>query len=390
MTKKIKLLILIFISALMILAWWSSLTIGLSSDEYFHHINGLKRYNFLVSFGEDRNFQFRNNDLYPGLYDTISYTLSQIFYLINKNFYVNNIDFVMHFINVLFSSLSLLGLYIFTKKILDKNIALLSVFLTLANPFFFGHMGMNSKDTIIFFSLIWSTYFFYIYFLENEKIKHLILGSIFVGFGCGVRLPFLLVVFPVILSGFIFLICKYRLNYLYLIKKLSLHVIIFFTLITSLVMICWPHFMVAIENKEGINFLLSNIERTLNFEGPRTGLINGQYYEVFNSPKTYFLKVFVFRFPIYFLILIFLFYALAFYKKKNNFEINSNLFIKFFLINIIIFFPIIITIIFGIGLYDNIRLFLFIIPFLAILGAFSLNHLINFFNKSVKLKFIFF
>ena len=139
------------IAILLLLAWCSSLTIGLSTDEYFHHINGMKRFNFLVSLGEYEKIYFRNSEFYPGLYDTISYALGQIILLINKKFYANNIDFTMHIVNVSFSTLSLLGLFLFTKKIFNKDIALLTVLLTLLNPFFFGHMGMNSKDLIVFF-----------------------------------------------------------------------------------------------------------------------------------------------------------------------------------------------------------------------------------------------
>ena len=205
MSKKINLVLVVLIIFLIFLAWWSSLTIGLSSDEYFHHINGLKRFNFLISLGEDQNFKFRNNEIYPGLYDTLSYALGQIFFIFNQKFYVNNIDFIMHLINVFFSTLSILGLFIFVKKIFNQNIALITVFLTLANPFFFGHMGMNSKDIIIFFSLIWSSYFFYLYFSKDEKIKNLILASFFTGFGCSVRLPFLLVIFQLSFVGLFFL-----------------------------------------------------------------------------------------------------------------------------------------------------------------------------------------
>jgi hypothetical protein len=43
----LKNLLLSLIFFLLLLAWWSSLTIGLSSDEYFHHINGLVRFEFL-------------------------------------------------------------------------------------------------------------------------------------------------------------------------------------------------------------------------------------------------------------------------------------------------------------------------------------------------------
>ena len=101
---------------LILFAWWSSLTIGLSSDEYFHHINGLVRYKFLISLGEIQKFEFRNNQFYPGLYYTISYGLGQIIFLINKKFYANNIDVVMHIVNISFSTLSILGLYLLSKK----------------------------------------------------------------------------------------------------------------------------------------------------------------------------------------------------------------------------------------------------------------------------------
>ena len=140
MSLSIKNLLITLIAFLLLLAWWSSLTIGLSSDEYFHHINGLVRFNYLTSFGEFKDYQFRNNEFYPGLYDTLSYALGQIVFLIDENFYANNIDFVMHLVNVTFSSLSILGLYLFTKKLFNTNLAILTLLLTLLNPFFFGHM----------------------------------------------------------------------------------------------------------------------------------------------------------------------------------------------------------------------------------------------------------
>lgn len=390
MTKKIQNLFIYFIIFLLLFAWWSSLTIGLSTDEYFHHINGLKRYNFLVSFGEDKNFNFGNNRLYPGLYDTLSYALSQIILMINKDFYVSNIDFVMHLINVSFSSLSILGLYIFAKKIFNKNIAIISVFLTLANPFFFGHMGMNPKDIIIFFSLIWSSYYFYLYFTDGEKMRNLIFASVFVGFGCGVRLPFLLLIFPVIFCGLIFSINKYKPEYFKFIKKIIGHFFISLFIILILVILCWPHLIVAIQNGNFIDFFITNIYDSINFHGPRTGLIDGKYYEIFNTPKSYFLSIIFYRFPLYYtlciLISYFLFFSKDFFNKNNVEKIK----IKFFIINLIIFFPISITIVLGIGIYDNIRLFLFIIPFLSIIASFSLVYFFKILKNSWESKVIIF
>ena len=313
----LKELLISFIAFLILLAWWSSLTIGLSSDEYFHHINGLVRYKYLISFGEFEGYQFRNNEFYPGLYDTLSYSLGQIILLINKNFYANNIDFVMHLVNVSFSSLSILGLYLLTKKLFTTNLAILTSLITLLNPFFFGHMGMNSKDLIVFFSLIWFCYYFYLYCTEDVKvIKNLLLASFFIGFGCGVRLTFPVVIFPVIICGLIFLYKKYNSNYKNLIKRLLAHALITITITIFLVILCWPHMIEEIQNDNFKDFFSLIVKNTINWnDGPKTGFVNGEYYEVFNTPKTYFLDVVMYRLPFYFSLLIIFSYLLFFSRK---------------------------------------------------------------------------
>ena len=387
MSRTIKNIFILFIVFLLILAWWSSLNIGLSGDEYSHHINGLKRFNFLITLGEAKNYHFYNNELYPGIYDTLSYAFGLIIFLINDEFYANNIDFVMHLINISFSSLSILGLYILTKKIFNQNIAIITAFLTLANPFFFGHMGMNPKDLIIFFSLIWSSYYPYQYFINDEKIKNLLLASFFIGFGCGVRLPFIVLVFPIILCGFIYLFNKYKSQYLNLFKRLFLHFLIAFLIISFLIIICWPHMIVAIQNGNFIKFLSSNILRTVSFnEGPINGLINGEYYKIINTPKSYFFDIIIYRLPFYFTILVSLSYFLILTGNLNKNNEISNFKTKFLIINLIPLFPIVITIVMNISVYDNLRLFLFIIPFFSIIGSLSLYQFIKFFKNSWKNK----
>ena len=376
------------ISLLILFAWWTSLSIGLSSDEYFHHINGMKRYNFLTSFGDDENFQFRNNEFYPGLYDTLSYAIGQIILIINKKFYANNIDIVMHSVNIFFSTLSILGLYLFSKKIFNKNIALISVLLTLLNPFFFGHMGMNSKDIVVFFSLIWFSYYFYLYCSENERlIKNLLLASFFLGFGCGVRLTFLVVVFPVIICGLIYLYNKYRSDYLNLIKRLIPHVFITFFITIFFVVLCWPHIFKAIQSDNLLRFLSIIIKNTINWnDGPKIGLLNGEYYEVFNTPKSYFVYFVFYRLPIYFSILLIFSYYLIFSKKLKIRDEIVDFNNKFLIINLIAFFPILLVLILSANVYDNIRLFLFVIPFFCIITSFSINQLLKTFKDNTKNK----
>ncbi len=371
-------------------AWWCALIIGLSWDEYFHHINGLVRYNFLTSLGDFQKFEFRNNKFYPGLYDTISYAFGQIFLFINKKFYVQNIDLIMHVVNISFSSLSIFGLYLLTKKIFNKKIALLSVLLTLLNPFFFGHMGMNSKDIIVFFSFIWFCYFFYLYCKKEDKIfKNLILASLFIGFGCGVRLTFLIVIFPAIILGFIFLIKKYKSNYLTLVKRLSLHIPIVFIITIFLVILCWPHFIVELQKGNFIEFTSLIIKNTINWiDGPKIGLINGEFYEVFNTPRTYFLDLIIFRLPFYFTFLLISAYFLIFSKKINTNNEIEYFGEKFIVLNIIAFFPIVLALFLRVNIYDNLRLFLFIIPFLSIISALALNYFFENFKNYTQVKVI--
>ena len=106
-----------FFSFLILLAWWSSLTIGLSSDEYFHHINGLVRFEYLKTLGDFQQYNFRNNMYYPGLYDTISYAVGYIAALFDQNFYRNYFTEITHVINFLFSALSIFGFYLIVKII---------------------------------------------------------------------------------------------------------------------------------------------------------------------------------------------------------------------------------------------------------------------------------
>ena len=373
---------------LILFAWWSSLTIGLSSDEYFHHINGLVRYKFLISLGEIQKFEFRNNQFYPGLYDTISYGLGQIVFLINKKLYANNIDVIMHFVNISFSTLSILGLYLLTQRLFDKKIALITSLLTLLNPFFFGHMGMNSKDVIVFFAFIWSCYYFYRYCTEDKGfIKNLVLFSLFFGFGCGVRLTFVVVIFPVIIVGLFYLFRKYRSNYLYLAKRLILHIPTVFFISVILVILCWPHIMVEINKGNFFEFISLVIKNTINWnDGPKIGLLNGDFYEVFNTPKSYFLTVVVYRLPFYFSLLIIASYFLFFLKKLDIGNEIKNYNQKFFSVNLIAFFPVFLALILGVNIYDNLRLFLFIIPLFCIIAALSLDYLLKTFEESISTK----
>lgn len=376
------------IISLIVFSFFNSLIIGLSWDEYFHHINGLARFEYLKTLGEFQKYNFRNNMYYPGLYDTISYAIGYIVLLFDQNFYRNYFPEIIHSINFLFSALSIFGFYLILKIFFNKSIAILASLLTLLNPFFFGHMGMNTKDIIIFFALIWFCYFFYKYIKYEKKIYlNLILTSFFIGFGCGVRLTFLVIVFPVIICGLIYLFNKSKGQYLNVIKRLIAHSMLASFIIILLTIICWPHMLAVIEAENTLTFISLIIKKTIAWnQGPKIGLMNGSFYEVFNTPPAYFLDVLRFRMPFYWSLLMLFTFLLLITKTiffKNHIDNFNN---KFIVIIIIAFFPILLAISLSASIYDNMRLFLFVVPFFCLLASFSLYFFLKNFTNSFKSK----
>lgn len=382
LNKKLEILIKFFITFLLILGFYNSITQGMTWDERFHHENGLYRFLYLKSLGAD--LHYRNNmGLYPGLYDTIVYSISHIIYLINEKFLNNYIGEIRHIVNYAFSSLSLLGFYLLIKKVFNKFISLFAVLLALLNPFFFGHMGFNPKDVIIFFALVWFCYFFYNYIFEDNKNLNLIYLSVFFGFGLGSRPTFFVLLFPVVLSGLIYLIYTNQKDF---IKKIF-YKDIFISLVISisLMLLCWPQ---AVQG--GLDFFISLIPQTIKFgAGPRLTLINGTFYETLNTPKMYFVYFFIYRMPIFLTALILFSYYLVFLKKTECFNEINSFKKKYLICNSIVFFPMLLAVILGQKLYGNIRLFLFILPFFSLLAAISTYFLFYNFNKNFNLTNIF-
>ena len=361
-------LIVYFSLALVLFSFYCALNVGLSTDENYHHQNGGLRYLYLVSLGEFKNYDFSNNRYYPGLYDTIHYALCK---LIDVFIDIKHIVKIKHSIHFIFSSLGILGLFFVNRKIFNKELAILSCALTLLNPFFFTHMGMNPKDPIIFSALIWTIYFFIHYLdnIERPHFKYLIIMSFFVGFGTGIRLTFLVLLLPIIFI-WIYTIFKKKIKPSLIIIDLIFGsiIIIFLTALT------WPHI-------HGGNFelILETVKKSSTWLLPiKHGLINGEFYEIQDTPRTYILDIFLYRMPLYFSILIIFTYIIIFFKKNYFLDkINPHFVKSFSLLNVVLFFPITIMIITKTYIYDNVRLFLFTIPFFATIASFGLLFIIS-------------
>lgn len=368
----------LLIILLVFLSIYNALIIGLSWDEGFHHINGLVRFNYLTSLGDFKNYNYLNNQYYPGLYDTIAYAISHFVETINKQFFNKYLSEIKHLINLFFSLLSLLGLFLLVRIFFNKSISVLSVFFTLLNPFFFGHMSMNPKDIIIFFSLIWFCYFFWKYLNDKNNLYLNLFASIFfAGFGCGTRLSFVAVLCPVFIIGVIYFFKKTN-DYFASFKIFFIHLILSIFLIIFFTVIAWPHILA-----NPFQLVFDTIKNSINWnDGPKLILIDGIFHETKNTSLSYFFDMIKFKFPFFLTFLYFSSYFIILFNKNYFNQIISNFFIKFLIVNILILFPIVLSIIFSVILYDYLRLVIFIIPFMSILVSLSFYYFLKNFYSS--------
>ena len=364
---------LVFVAlALALFALYCALTIGLSVDENYHHTNGALRYLYLSNLGKFDAYDWQNNRYYPGLYDTIHYSLAK---LIDNFVNIKYVVKIKHFINYSFASLGVLGLFFLNRKIFNKEIAILSCILTFLNPFFFGHMGTNPKDPIIFTALIWTIYFFvkYIENLDKPRLKYLILMSVSIGFGTGIRLTFVALLLPLVLI-WIYVVFQKKIKFMSITRDLVFGSII----IVLLTIITWPHI-----HDGNYELIFQVIKKSSTWLIPiKHGILNGSFYEIQNTPRTYILEIFLFRIPIYFSLLI-IFSYIAIFLQKNFYteKLNSNFINIFYLLNLILFFPITTMIITKTNLYDNTRLILFTMPFFATIASIGLFFILTKFKE---------
>ena len=288
-------------------------------------------------------------------------------------------------INLTFSFGALIGLFVLSKKIFNKEIAYLATLLCLLNPFFFGHISINPKDTISCFALVWFAYYAYKYCInfEKKRLKFLILASIFMGVGVGTRLPFFAVPVPVIIAAliFIFISFKEKLGMIEIYKKVLFDFVIFCSITFFLMVLAWPY----VHSSPDI-LLKAFSSYVLYPHGPVLEIMNGNYYETAATPRSYFFNFFIFRFPIYISILL-ISLAILIRTDKNFFTSEFKHFInKIIIIFAIIFFPIVVHLIVQVKIYNGIRLFLFIIPFLSLLIAIPVYYILKNFKKSIYIK----
>jgi len=367
---------------IIIFAIYCALIIGQSWDETSYLSLGKERLRYLLSFGfYDVKEVFWNSYHYPG----ISYTLKAFFVSLFPNKFEVEI---IHLFNLSISLSAVFGISKISKELFNKKVSIIVFVIFILYPAFFGHMAINANDTVVTTCNVWFTYLAlrYLKNQQSEKRKrYLILFSIIIVVGTGVRLAFVASLLPVI----IFLLTdifnfKKFINYNFSRKNFLIDSIIIIILSYFVLILLWP------ETHSNIFILPYNFfyEMMINTHvGWPVGLLNGKYCFAHEPPATYLLLNLLFRTPEYVLFLYLISILLMINYNKILEKKFKNFYYKIFFILIILIFPNLLLLFNIFPIYDGIRLFLFILPFFIIIPSLSIFLMINEI-KEIKIKII--
>ena len=368
MLKKVEISTLII---LIIFAFYCALTIGSSWDESYEMTIGKERLKYLFSFGSYKDYEFyRYEEFYPGFYNTLAIFVTKIF----PNKYEIEI---WHLTNTIFSISTVFGIYKITSNLFDKKVGKIVFLLCFLNPIFFGHMAMNQKDMIVAFANIWSTYLI-IRYLKNQQInekrnRYVILGGLAIGLGLGVRIVFLSSLLPIIIILILdVLFLKKFINEKFSNKKLIVDVFKVFVISYIIMISFWPD---THQNIFVLPFKLLTESLTQPF-GVSLGLLNGNFYNTSETPKSLLVINLFYKLP-EFILLSYLVFIYLILKNKSFFNSKFKFFnTKLILILFIIIFPNLLLLISPYKIYDGLRLFLYLIPYICIIPGLIIYYLI--------------
>ena len=364
--------------SLIIFGLYCALTIGISYDEIYHHESGERRLKYLFSLGQFEYYNVLQLKYYSGLYDTLSYLIVSIF---PRNYVYE----AHHVVNFLVGISGLIALKKFVQILFNKKISDIFFLFSFFSPIYFGHLGINPKDTIICAAHFWTLYYCVKYLKVSELTdwtQFAIKIGFFIGFGIGVRVIFLGTLIPII----IFILLEAS-----LIKKISKKIIIknflldlFRIILISyfLLILCWPdvHKNIFIEPFLIIKESLSDLSL-----GVQLSYFANIFYETNNTPRYYLFLNFLYKLPFFYLILFFLSVfsynkLLFFYKKKINYFTY-----KYLLSLFIFFFQVLIVIALKIKIHDGLRYLLYLVPLvnipISIIVYYLYNNKDQFFSK---------
>lgn len=350
--------------------------VGTNIDEYVHILGvelTLEKFDYIFNnFPWNDYLNYSDIEFYGYVYEIQAYFFSNSNLI--KTFFNLFISFDNYYQNLYFLRHIYLTIYLIIitsliryalKIIIDKTFADIFVIILFLIPIYNGYSLTNHKDTTYALHLFAALCFYFLFFRTG---KHLLLTSFLISYVTLLRFNAIafIVMYVLILN---LKIDKFKIKNLITSNfKLGLIATVFYLLgcIPG-----WPILFKYIKNLYFTQFKYAWIGSTL---------VNGYDYNSLNYRFDYLIKNLFFKFPIIFIVICF--FSLYFiYKNKNIFLITNFYFLITVNIAFIIYRP---------NVYDYLRQYLFLIPFLVSLASYFFYVLfIQYFKKFVFLFLMF-
>ena len=369
----------IIFSILILFATYCSISIGFSWDEFTLSNQGKIAINYLFSLGRVEPENLFRREFYSPIYYGLRYLLIQAFPI---NFHIE----AGHLVNLFFSITAVVGLKKLCENLFNKKVGIIAFIILFFFPAFFGHMGFNSKDTIIAFCHIW-IFYFVLKYIQTHKKKYLNFVGLLAAVGTGINLFFLGSLIPLFIFFVIefFFLNKLNKNKI-LPKKIIIDILFCILIFYASLVLFW------IDTHENILIMPLKLFSEWAFSDLWRGypylLLNGEYFNYSDIPKSYLLINVLMRSPEY-LLLSYLFFLFSLVYSPNYFSKKIKLFnYKFIIILSMLFYPFLLLYFTPFSIYDGLRHVLWMIPYLCIIPALTIFYLWEKINlKKIKLLF---
>ena len=357
---------------LIIFSIYCALTIGQGWDEETLMAQGKIATNYLLSLGKIDVDIFRR-EFYSPIYYSLKFLLIQIFpikYQIEAS----------HIINLFFSLIAIIGIKKISKELFNENVGKIVFLILFFFPSFFGHMALNSKDTIIAFSHVW-IFYLSIQYVKKQNIKHkannyINFIAVLAALGTGINLFFLGSLIPIFLFLLVDMLFTKKITCKDFSKKkflidISRGFAIFYLLLVLFWIDTHPNILIL-----PFNYFLEWVIGDF-WRGYPYILVNGNYFLYGEIPKSYLFITFIYKSPEYFLLSYVIF--LIIFLKSNNFfkkrfpQFNYNL----LLITSMIAFPFLLVFFTPFSIYDGLRHVLWMLPYFCIIPGLTIYYLIE-------------
>ncbi len=345
---------------------------GVTWDEEAHRLCGEGVIRWFLSFFEDRRyFTYGNCWFYPSFLDTVAEVLGRFSPL--------GIFETRHLFNAVIGWTGICYTYRIGKHLDGELTGLLSALFLVLIPEYYSHLFNNPTDSPFAVMILISTYYAFTAYdsFPNPGRKKLSLLVISFALCLAVRLGGVLLV-----GSFGGLAISWLLQHRGTKKEarqIALFFLNVFVLAIFLLSLVWPTFF----GNEGGFLPVKMIKATLQFPWTGTNHFNGHYFPGTALPRSYLPVWLAMRLPEF--ILLGLGLALFAIGKKSNFKGKWWLTPSHTKLAVLLassLSPVILAVIFRPVMYDGIRHFIFLMPFLAIISAWGVSSVLSLFKSS--------